>query len=122
MEPQPQTPDPAQTQQQPQVPQAQPVAPVQPTMSPTETHVLEAFIPINRSGIAIAAGYVALFTIPFIFVGPIAVALGIIGLVKNKNNPAKKGKGRLWFAVIYGGIGTTLFLWFLVLLALSGGK
>ena len=70
-------------------------------------------IPINRSGWAIAAGYVALFTIPFVFVGPIAILLGILGLNAIKKNPGKVGKGRCWFALIYGLIGTLILAWFI---------
>lgn len=84
--------------------------PTPPTPPTDDAKLLEIFIPINRSPIAIAAGYVALFTIPFLFMGTIALVLGIIGLVKHKNNPTKKGIGRLWFAIIYGGFGTVLFL------------
>ena len=72
--------------------------------------VLEWSVPINRSGLAVAAGYVALFTIPLLFVGPIAVLLGILALGDIRRNPEKLGRGRAWFAIIYGGIGTIALL------------
>jgi hypothetical protein len=84
--------------------------PVTPTPKTKDEKALEWLIPINRSGLAIAAGYVALFTIPFFFVGLVAVLLGILALNDLKKNPTRSGKGRAWFAIIYGGIGTLLFI------------
>lgn len=82
---------------------------------PTRDRGLEMVIPINRSGWALAAGYVALFSIPFVFLAPIGVALGIVGLVDLKKNPSRAGRGRCWFAVIYGGL--TMVLVAVVLIA-----
>ncbi len=78
--------------------------------------LVEMLIPINRSGWAIAAGYVALFTIPFIVVGPVAVLLGILALRDFKKSPNKAGRGRAWFAIIYGMIGTVILTLMAVLL------
>ncbi len=62
-----------------QTPQA-PVPPVVPQIESTPQPVvaerdrgLEMVIPINRSGWSIAAGYVALFNIPFVFMAPIGL-------------------------------------------------
>ena len=68
-------------------------------------------IPINRSGLAIAAGYVALLTLPVLIAGPIAVLLGILAFRDIKRHPEKLGKGRALFAIIYGGFGTLVLLY-----------
>lgn len=65
---------------------------------------LEFVIPINRNPLAVAAGYVALFNIPFIVTAPVALGLGIAALVSLRKHPEKAGRGRAWFAVIYSAI------------------
>ena len=79
----------------------------------TEEKVLEWTVPINRSGWAIAAGYVALFNIPFVILGPISITLGIVGLLDAKKKQ-KRGKGRSLFAIIYGAIATAILLYFII--------
>jgi len=88
-----------------------------PAISPEfEQKIIELSIPINRSGHAIAAGYLALFSvIPFIF-SPLAILFAILGLRDIKKNPTKKGKYRCYFALIVG-IPFTL-LWINVLIRL----
>ncbi|MFZ3009512.1 MAG: hypothetical protein WA030_00630 [Candidatus Microsaccharimonas sp.] len=75
----------------------------------SEDKVLEWVLPINRSGWAIAAGYVAMFSFPLLFIAPIALILGIIGLLDAKKKQ-KLGKGRSIFAIVYGGIMTVLLI------------
>lgn len=90
--------------------QPEPAAPIQdPAATPERNRGLEMVIPINRSGWSIAAGYVALFNIPFIFMAPIAIVLGILGLKDIQKNPNRAGRGRCWFAIIYGGVTVLLF-------------
>jgi hypothetical protein len=103
----PQTPTPQST----QTVQA-PDTPAAPVSSTPNQNTLEHIIPINRSVWAIIAGYVALFSI-LMFPAPIAVILGVIALQDLKKKPTLKGKGRAWFAIIFGGL-MTLFLLFLV--------
>lgn len=80
-----------------------PVAEAQPqTGVPQRDKGMEMILPVNRSGWSIAAGYVALFNLPFIFFAPIGVILGIIALRDIKKNPQRAGRGRAWFAIIYG--------------------
>jgi len=71
--------------------------------------LLRMAIPIDRSGVAIAAGYLALFSLlpP---VAPFALAMGILALRHIKKNPGLRGKGRAWFAIIMGGLITALLL------------
>jgi len=80
-----------------------------------ENRLVEWSIPINRSGLAIAAGYVALFTVPLLFMGPIAVLLGALAVRDLRMHPEKLGRGRALFAVIYGGLGTVLLAYFVAM-------
>lgn len=105
----------------PQAPPAQyawppPAPPLQPGSIPgyaptaADDRGLAWILPVHRSGLAIAAGYVALFGI-FIFVlAPVALVLGIFALRDLKRNPGRLGHGRAWFAIIAGGIMTVLAL------------
>lgn len=75
-----------------------PVAAVDPNQK-----ALEYLIPINRSGWAIAAGYVALFNFLFITLpvtGTLSVFFAVMGLRDINKHPGRKGKGRCWFAII----------------------
>lgn len=79
---------------------------------------LEWTVPINRSGLAIAAGYVALLSFPILIAAPIGVLLGVLALRDITANPGRLGKGRAWFAIVYGGLGTIALLWLLTSLLL----
>ncbi len=92
---------------------------LQEPVPPSRDKTLEMIVPIDRSAWAIAAGYVALFTIPFVIVGPIALGLGLASLSNLKKNPDQAGRGRTWFAIIYGGFGTVLLLGWIVLLIVA---
>lgn len=81
-----------------------------PQQGPTDDHLLRWAIPINRSGLAIAAGYVALVSIPFVIFGPVAFLLGILALRNIAARPGTLGKGRAWFAIVYGGLATVLLI------------
>ena len=93
----------SQNQNVPQQPQA-----------PQRDKVVEMLIPINRSGWAIAAGYVALFNFPLVFCAPIALVLGIIALMDIRKHPDHAGRGRIWFAIIYSAIIILLFGFILI--------
>jgi len=58
-------------------------------------------IPIGRSGWAIAAGYLALFSV-LVLPAPFALVCGVMGLRDIEKNPTKLGKGRAWFGIIMG--------------------
>ena len=89
-----------------------------PGTSASSTQGLEWIIPINRSALAVAAGYAGLFTI-LVFPAPIALILGLLAFRDFKNHPEKRGRGRAWFGTIAGGIVTLLFAFFLIAGALS---
>lgn len=72
-----------------------------------------------RNGPALAAYYCGVFgLIPILgfVLGPIAFILGIIGLVKKKNNPKVKGTGHAVAGIILGLIDPVLWivLWYAV--------
>jgi hypothetical protein len=58
--------------------------------------------PIHASGMAVAAGYLGLFSVLLIF-APFALVTGIFALRDLKANPTKTGKGRAYFGIGMGG-------------------
>ncbi|MGH7339673.1 MAG: hypothetical protein ACREKH_04215 [Candidatus Rokuibacteriota bacterium] len=77
--------------------------------------VMRALLPVGRSGWAIAAGYLGLFSLLVIF-APLALLTGIIGIIDIRRHPHRHGMGRCIFGIVMGGLGTLLVL-FLVGLA-----
>jgi hypothetical protein len=82
---------------------------------------LQYVIPINTSGLAIAAGYVGLISV-LCFPAPFALLLGILALVQLKKKPKLHGKGRAIFAIVMGTLFTIVPIAFLLLGALNGWK
>ena len=74
---------------------------------------LKWILPIGRSGFAIAAGYLALFSV-FLLPAPLAVLFGVLALADIAKHPGKSGKGRAWFGIIVGMVFTLLLLLFLL--------
>ena len=75
-----------------------------------ETSVaVRMLVPVGRSGWAIAAGYLAFFSV-LIIPAPFALIAGIIALVDIKKHPDKHGKGRAIFGLIMGLLFTSLLL------------
>ena len=64
-----------------------------------------ALLPTDRSGLAIAAGYLGLFAL-VILPAPIALVVGLLALRDLRNHPEKLGRGRAWFGTIAGALGT----------------
>jgi len=81
---------------------------------PPPDRALDWLIPVRRSGLSIAAGYVSLVSIFVWIAAPIGVVLGILALRDLKRQPHLLGKGRAWFAIVFGASVT------LVLLAVIG--
>lgn len=73
-------------------------------------------IPIDRSGLAIAAGYAGLFAVLLVF-APLALILGVLALRDLRRHPEKIGIGRAIFGLVMGILGTV----FLILLIVFGG-
>lgn len=59
-------------------------------------------VPVGRSAWAIAAGYLALFSVLLVF-APFAVFCGVMALRSIKRHPWLGGKGRAWFGIVAGG-------------------
>jgi hypothetical protein len=72
-------------------------------------------IPIDRSGLAIVAGYMGLFSIIYFF-APIALILGILAIRDIKMHPDKHGMGRAIFGVVMGAIFTIVLLVFVIVI------
>jgi uncharacterized RDD family membrane protein YckC len=73
----------------------------------------EWLLPINRSGWAIAAGYLGLLSLLGIF-APFALITGILGLREISRKPGLGGKGRAIFGIVMGGLMTALVLYALL--------
>ena len=82
-------------------PPPMPSAPVDPALS--------MVLPINRSGWAIAAGYLALFSVCCL-PAPFALFCGIKALRDLKRQPHLQGAGRAWFGIIMGSLFTVLLV------------
>ncbi len=80
---------------------------------------LQYVIPINTSGLAIAAGYMGLISV-LCLPAPIALILGILALNQLKKNPKMHGKGRAIFAIIMGGLFTLAMIGFGILAIIQG--
>jgi hypothetical protein len=77
-----------------------------PTPAPMgDDPLLRWVLPVGRSGWAIAAGYLALFSV-LLLPAPFALATGVIAIVIIKRNPSKHGMGRAVFGVVMGALGT----------------
>ena len=88
--------------------------PTQCQLDTVDGDVMRLLLPIGRSGLAIAAGYVGLFSI-LIFPAPIAVILGILAVKDIKRHPEKHGMGRAVFAIVAGGFFTLWLAYFILI-------
>ncbi len=70
---------------------------------------MRLIMPVGTSGWAIAAGYLALFSL-LCLPSPLALFAGIMAIREMRRDPSKHGMGRAVFGIIMGGIGTALIL------------
>lgn len=75
----------------------------------TESGSLKYVLPVGRSGWAVAAGYLALFSV-LLFPAPFALICGIMALRDISNNPIKIGKPRAIFGIVMGSLGTLILI------------
>jgi hypothetical protein len=66
---------------------------------------IRMLLPVGRSGWAIAAGYLGLFSL-LIFPAPIALGISIIAILDIRRHPDRHGMGRAIFGLIMGSLGT----------------
>lgn len=78
--------------------------------------VARALLPVGRSGWAIAAGYLGLFSL-LVAPAPLAIAAGLLALADMRRHPEKLGMGRTVFGLVMGALGTVALV---ALLALRG--
>ncbi len=74
---------------------------------------LRMVLPIDRSGYAITAGYLGLFSVLLVF-APFSLLFGILGVRDIKKNTNKHGMGRSIFGIVMGAIGTIVLIGLLV--------
>jgi len=71
-------------------------------------------LPLGRAPWAIAAGYLGLVSILGL-PAPFAILTGVLALRAIKRNPELRGRGRAWFGIIMGTLGTAFFAFTLVM-------
>jgi len=82
---------------------------VLPKSGKNESDAIKYILPVGRSKWAIAAGYLALLSV-IVFLAPIALFCGVMGLRDISKNPDKIGKPRAIFGIVMGTIGTLVLL------------
>ena len=83
---------------------------------------LRMVLPVGRSALAIAAGYLGLFSLFICFVGPISLIVGILAVRDLRKHPDKHGMGRAVFGIVGGAIGTLVLLVWVVAMAVAAVK
>lgn len=78
--------------------------------------VARALLPVGRSGWAIAAGYLGLFSL-LLAPAPLAIAAGLLALADMRRHPEKLGMGRTVFGLVMGALGTVALV---ILLGFGG--
>jgi hypothetical protein len=76
---------------------------------------IRMLLPLGRSGYAIAAGYLGLFSL-LIVPAPLALLFGILAVRHIRRDPKKHGMGRAVFGIVMGSLGSvviafTLLTW-----------
>ena len=75
---------------------------------------MRMLLPVGRSGWAIAAGYLGLFSLFGGCVGPIAIVISIIAMRDIKSHPERHGMGRAIFGLVLGIVGTIMLALILI--------
>ena len=68
---------------------------------PEDDPAIRMLIPVGRSPLAIAAGYMGLFSL-LLFPAPIALILGLLAIRDIRAHPEKHGMGRAIFGLVMG--------------------
>jgi len=74
---------------------------------------IRMLIPVGRSGWAIAAGYLGLFSF-VLLPAPISLVVALIAISDIRKNPEKHGMGRAIFGLVMGILGTVVLVFGLV--------
>ncbi len=94
----------------PNMPRVQRTAP---TSSIGDDPNMRMLLPVGRSLWAIAAGYLGLFSILFVF-APFALITGILAVLDIKKNPEKHGLGRAIFGIVMGALFSIILIFALL--------
>ena len=79
---------------------------------------MRMLLPVGRSGLAIAAGYLGLISI-LLIPAPIALAVSILALIDLRKNPELHGMGRAIFGIISGTLCSILLVVVVVMINLN---
>jgi hypothetical protein len=69
-------------------------------------------LPVGRSGWAIAAGYLGLFSV-LMFPAPLALVSGVVAVIDIRKHPDRHGMGRAVFGIVMGLVFTVFLVMFL---------
>ena len=94
-----------------------PSPPAVPSTRLGDDAAMRLLLPVGRSGWAIAAGYLGLFSI-LVLLAPFALMTGIVAVSRIRRDPHLHGMGRAIFGIVMGTLGTLLLL--LVLIGTRG--
>ncbi|MCG3181042.1 MAG: hypothetical protein BIFFINMI_03410 [Phycisphaerae bacterium] len=107
--------------QTPPLPAAEPIWVAPPPPLPRDEGQdagMRLLLPVGRSWVAIAAGYLGLFAI-LVIPAPLALAFGIWAVRHIKADPKRHGMGRAIFGIVMGSLFTAGALLFLLLVGLG---
>lgn len=75
-----------------------------------ETGFLERVaLPVGRDPLAIAAGYLGLFSL-MPFFGVVSIVVSVLALRSLKRHPNRHGRGRAWFGLVLGVLTSLIYL------------
>ena len=92
-----------------------------PVRPPASDGGLHWILPVGRTGLSIAAGYVGLVAMLCFYLAPVSLVLGLLAL-RELRDPALRGRGRAWFATVVGAIGSAILAMMLVGVILGGSR
>jgi len=93
-------------------------APLSPRADIGQDAGIRMLIPVGRSGWAIAAGYLGLFSF-VVLPAPIALVVALISISDIRKHPEKHGMGRAIFGLVMGILGTVALAFGLVAMAIG---
>jgi hypothetical protein len=71
--------------------------------------LMRMVLPVGRSGLAVAAGYLGLFSV-LLVPAPLALLFGILAVMDIKKHKDKLGMGRAIFAIVMGAVFTLVLI------------
>lgn len=77
---------------------------------PGRIGAMDLVAPVRADPWAVLAGYLGLFSV-ILIAAPFSLAVAILALKSLKRNPERTGKGRAWFGLMMGVIGTPVLIW-----------